>query len=603
MKKRVKIFRVYIKLFFRRFLFILRQRVELKTFIIIASLVVGILSGLAAVLLKSVVHFFQEEPQKLFKNINAEYLFAITPLLGIILSVIIVGIFFSGKIHKSLSHIIYLILRKNSDIPRRKMISHIITSGITVGMGGSAGLEAPIVMTGAAIGSNVAKELKFNYQTRTLLLACGSAAGISAIFNSPIAGVIFAFEVLLPEFSIPSLIPLLIASAASAVLSKLLYSGQIFYLITEGWVVEAIPFYVLLGVLCGFISLYMIKTSLYIDEYSEKINKPYLKALGGGIVLCLLIFLFPPLYGEGYATIIDLLAGNFSNVLSNSVLNFIPDIDLALILLAAAIILVKVFAFALTISSGGNGGIIAPSLFTGALSGFFLAHLIGYLDITNLNHSNFIVVGMAGILSGVLHSPLTGIFLIAEVTGGYILIVPLMIVTALSYFISRYFHPHSIYTAPLQRRGIRFRTETEKYFIQQLSIGDIVEKDFSTIRPGMTLRELVEKISQTKRNLFPVVDDNKKLIGIVTLDAVREFLLNTELYDVILVYEIMSIQYASVDINTNVNKVLEIFESAPGGQIWNVAVTRNGEYVGFISKSTIFNRYISIWAKQQKDNI
>jgi CIC family chloride channel protein len=600
MGKKLKYIKIILKLFTRKVFTFFRQRVELKTFIIISSLIVGLLSGLAAVLLKQVVHFFQKEPQQLFRNIHAEYLFSVTPLLGILLTVIIVKYLLKGRIKKGLSNIIYLILRKNSDVPRRKILTHIITSGITVGMGGSAGLEAPIVVTGAAIGSNVSKDLKFDYHIRTLLLACGSAAGISAIFGSPIAGVIFAFEVLLPEFSIPSFIPLLIASASSAVLSKLLYSGQLFYLVTEGWVVKAIPFYILLGIICGFISLYIIKVSLFFEEYFEKINKPFIKALAGGTILCVLIFLFPSLYGEGYQTVIDLLAGNYTVLQEGSVLSFIDNKEFALIILAALIILFKVIATSLTLGSGGNGGIIAPSLFTGAVTGFFLVHLAGFLNITELNSSNFIVVGMAGILSGVLHSPLTGIFLIAEVTGGYILIVPLMIVTALSFFISRYFHPYSIYTTSLYKRGIRFRSEKEKYFGQQVNLEDLVETNFIRVSPGMTLRELVGKIALSKRNIFPVVDENKKLVGIITLDDIRQFILNTELFDMILVYEIMNIHFEYVEINTEINKVLEIFEQK---QIWNLAVTKNGEYIGFVSKSFFFDKYLSLWSKQQADNI
>jgi CIC family chloride channel protein len=600
MRKKYRYIKVIFRLAVRNILTLLRSKVELKTFIIISSLIVGVLSGFAAVALKQVVHFFQQEPQQLFNKIGANYLFSVTPLLGILLTILFTNEVLKGKLKKGLSNIIYIIIRKHSVVPARKMFTHIITSGITVGMGGSAGLEAPIVVTGAAIGSNVSRKLKFNYQTRTLLLACGSAAGISAIFGSPIAGVIFAFEVLLPEFSIPSFIPLLIASASSAVLSKLLYSGQLFYLVTVGWQVKAIPYYILLGILCGFISLFIIKVSLFLDDYFEKFSMPYVKALTGGGVLCILIFLFPALYGEGYKTIIDLLAGNYNNFLQGTFINFINDKELALIILAAIVILLKVVATSLTLGSGGNGGIIAPSLFSGAITGFFLAHLAHYFNIIELNHPNFIVVGMAGILAGVLHAPLTGIFLIAEVTGGYILIVPLMIVVAISFFISRYFHPYSIYTSPLYKRGIKFRSEKEKYFIQQFSLEDLIEKNFVIIRPGMTLREMVNKISESRRNIFPVVDDNQKLVGVVTLDDIREFLLNTELYDVILVYEIMNATFDFVDIKTEINLVLEIFEER---HIWNLAITDNGKYVGFISKSNIFDKYLAIWAKQQAENM
>jgi CIC family chloride channel protein len=569
-----------------------------KTFLIIASLLVGVFSGLAAVLLKNIVHFFQNEPKLLFNSFEVQYLLPFTPLIGIILSVLIIKFVFKGKFTRGLSNLIYIIVRKDSNVPRRKILSHLLTSGVTVGMGGSAGLEAPIVIIGSAIGSNVANDLKLNYQARTLLLACGSAAGISAIFNSPIAGVIFAIEVLLPEITINSFIPLLIASASSAVLSKFLYRGQLFYLVTEGWHLYAIPYYILLGIICGLISLYIIKTSLTIENWLSSINNIYLKAILGGIVLCLLILIFPSLYGEGYSVIIDLLNDKNTSNLIGIPFNIIKDQDLALLIILALIMLLKVIATSLTLGSGGNGGIIAPSLFTGAITGLFLAKLVSYLGIVELNQANFLVVGMAGILSGVLHAPLTGIFLIAEITGGYTLIVPLMIVTAISFFISKYLHADSIYTTALSKQGINFRSEKEKYFVKQATISELIEKDFESINPGLPLRELVEKIPLTKRNLFPVVNENQILVGIVTLDDVREVMLNEEVYDIILIDEIMNTKFESVEINTDISKVIEIFEKK---LVWNIAVTDEGKYVGFISKSNIFNKYISIWAAEHKD--
>lgn len=565
-----------------------------------ASLVVGLFSGLAAVTLKNLVHFFQKEPKLFLKNIGLDFLIPITPLIGILISVLLINFVFKGKFTRGLSNLIYLIVRKQSDVPRRKILSHLLTSAATVGMGGSAGLEAPIVLIGASVGSNVAKDLRLNYQTRTLLLACGSAAGISAIFNSPIAGVIFAVEVLLPEITISSFIPLLIASASSAVLSKFLYSGQLFYLVTEGWHLYAIPYYILLGLLCGFISLYMIKATFILEDGISKIKHQYLRAISGGVVLCVLIFFFPTLFGEGYGTIIDLLNNNYGGFLNGSLLNIFKDSNLSLLFILAIVILLKVVATSFTLGSGGNGGIIAPSLFTGAITGFFLAKLMNYLGVVELNHANFLVVGMAGILSGVLHAPLTGIFLIAEITGGYTLIVPLMIVAALSFFISKYFYPDSIYTTTLSRRGIKFRSEKEKYFMHQTTLLDLVEKEFERISPNLSLRELAKKIPLTKRNLFPVVNEKNHLVGIVTLDDIREVMMNSEVYDVILAYEIMNTNFVSVELDTDINKVMEIFEKK---QLWNLAVTKNGEYIGFVSKSNIFNKFISVWAEKQQEEI
>ncbi len=600
MNKQIKYLKVNSAHNFHNSVRFLKSRIGHKAFLILASLLVGILSGLAAITLKNLVHFFQKEPKLFLSKISLDFLLPATPLIGILLSVLIINIIFKGQLTRGLSNLIYLIVRKQSDVPPRKIFSHLLTSAATVGMGGSAGLEAPIVLIGASVGSNVAKDLRLNYQTRTLLLACGSAAGISAIFNSPIAGVIFAVEVLLPEITISSFIPLLISSASAAVLSKLLYSGQLFYLVTESWHLYAIPYYILLGLLCGIISLYMLKTTFFLEDIISKIKHQYVKAILGGTVLCVLIFFFPPLYGEGYNTIKDLLTGNYSTILNNRLFSFFNNNELSLLFILASVILLKIVATSFTLGSGGNGGIIAPSLFSGAITGFFLAKTMSFLGVVELNHANFLVVGMAGILSGVLHAPLTGIFLIAEITGGYILIVPLMIVAALSFFISKYFHPDSIYTTSLAKRGIEFRSEKEKYFLQQTDIMDLVEKEFECINPNLNLRELAKKIPLTKRNLFPVVNEKKQLVGIVTLDDIREVMMNSEVYDIILTYEIMNTNFQSVDISTDINKVMEIFEKK---QIWNLAVTKNDEYVGFISKSNIFNKFISVWADNHKEEI
>jgi CIC family chloride channel protein len=483
MNRLLRYCRINFKIINKKIFSFLSTRIELRTFLIISSLVVGILSGLASELLKNFVKFLEEEPKVYLNHLNLGIILPFFPIIGIILSVLVIKLFFNGKLSKGISNVIYLIMRKKSDIPREDIFSHYITSGLSIGFGGSAGLEAPIVITGAAIGSNLAKGLKFNYRTRTILLACGSAAGISAIFNSPIAGVIFATEVLLPEFSIPHFIPLLIASASAAVVSKFLYIGQIFYLVTEGWILNAIPFYIILGILCGVISFYNIKATFYIENLFERFKRDRFKILIGGLLLCALIFILPSLYGEGYLSVKNLLAGQFDRILpAGFTLKFI-DKNLLIIIFAGLIIITKVIATSLTTSSGGNGGIIAPSLFTGAFTGFFLAHLMEYLGAAHLNHSNFIVVGMAGVLSGVLHAPLTGIFLIAEITGGYKLIVPLMIVTALSFFISKYFHRESIYAAPLVKKGIEFRSDKEKYYIQQIKINRIIETEFISIHP------------------------------------------------------------------------------------------------------------------------
>ena len=475
-----------LKIFSRKTIKFLNEKIELRTFIVLSSLIVGILTGIASAILKDFVHFLEVKPEAFFNQHGIGFLLPFFPMIGIILSVVVTILFFKGTLSKGISNLIYLITRKASDVPKEDIFSHYITSGLAVGLGGSAGLEAPIVITGGAIGSNIAKGFKFNYKVRTLLLASGSAAGISAIFNSPIAGVIFAVEILLPDFSISYFIPLLISSASATVVSSFLYGGQIFYLVTKGWSLSAIPYYVVLGILCGVISFYNIKATFFVEEFFEKLKTKYSKILIGGTVLCLMVFLLPALYGEGYISVKYLLAGQYTKILPAHFITRYMDPDLALIIISALIVITKVFATEITIRSGGNGGTIAPALFTGAFTGFFLAHLMSYLGIANVSHPNFVVVGMAGILSGILHAPLTGIFLGAEMTGGYKLIIPLMIVTALSYFISRYFHQESVYTATLVKSGIKFRSEKEKHYIRQISVRNIIETDFIILHPQIT---------------------------------------------------------------------------------------------------------------------
>jgi len=586
------------KIFFRKAIKFLNEKIELRTFIVLASLIVGIITGIASAILKDFVHFLEVNPEAFLREHGIGFLLPFFPMIGIILSVIVTILFFNGTLSKGISNLIYLITRKASDVPKQDIFSHYITSGLAVGFGGSAGLEAPIVITGGAIGSNVAKGFKFNYKVRTLLLASGSAAGISAIFNSPIAGVIFAVEILLPEFSISYFIPLLIASASATVVSSFLYGGQIFYLVTKGWSLSAIPYYVVLGILCGVISFYNIKAAFFVEEFFQKIKTKYAKILIGGTVLCLMVFLLPALYGEGYISVKYLLAGQYNKIIPARFITHYIDPNLALIIISALIVITKVFATEITIRSGGNGGTIAPALFTGAFTGFFLAQLMSYLGIANVSHPNFVVVGMAGILSGILHAPLTGIFLGAEMTGGYKLIIPLMIVTALSYFISRYFHQESIYTEALVRSGIKFRSEKEKHYIRQINVRNIIETDFIILHPQITLREIMQNIVHSKRNLFPVVDNDEKLLGVITLDNIREIMLNRDVYDVILAYEVMTTDFQSIDINEDINYALEVFEE---NNVWNLAVTENGKYRGFISKSNIFNKYLSSWATQYTD--
>src|ERR1035437_1029558 len=570
------------------------RHISNKNFLIVVSIIVGIVAGLAAILLKTVVHYIQHFLRWILEDEKFNFLLFAFPLIGILLTVYYVQRFRKGKIGRGIPSILISIAKRSSNIERDKTYSHIITSALTVGFGGSVGLEAPIVVTGAAIGSITAKDQKMNYRERTLMLACGVAAGISAIFNSPIAGVLFAVEVILVEFSLPAFVPLLIASATAAVLSNLLYRDQLFFLITKGWHMNAIPLYIILGIVMGLISVYVTRISVFVEGLFKSKKKPYLKAIIGGIVLGVMIFILPPLYGEGYYSVENLLGGHYEKLLANSLFTGFVGNHWFLILIAVIIILVKMVATSVTIGAGGNGGIFAPSLFIGAMSGFVFAHVLNLLGIIELTEANFIVAGMAGALSGVMHAPLTAIFLIAEITGGYVLFVPLMIVSAISFLIARYFEPYSIYMRKLVSKGLHKR-DRDKIVLNKIKLKNMVETDFINVTVENTLGELVDKIAHAKRNIFPVLDEDGHLLGVVLLDSIREIMFHHEKYNTIRVKDLMSHPPCILDVNEEMHDVMKKFDTYNS---WNLPVTEGNKYTGFVSKSAIFTKYRHLLIKQ-----
>jgi CIC family chloride channel protein len=573
---------------FNRLLYWRTNHISIRNFLIIASIFVGFVSAMAAVILKIFVHWLHGIPVY-FSKISTNHLwFIYMPLVGILLSVIITKAFFKGHLEKGLGSILFAISRKKAKIDPDKMYSHVITSGITIGLGGSAGLEAPIVITGSAIGSNIAKALNLGYKERVLLLACGAASGIAAVFNSPIAGVIFAVEVLLTEISIPIFIPLLISTATSIIVSKALYKGQLFYLVPNDWNYNAILFYILLGGLCGMISVYMTRTTLKLESFFGKKKNIYKKALWGGLSLGILIFLFPPLFGEGYDTIKGLLSGSYGDLLNFSFFESFKDNPWIVLIITSMIIGLKVVASAFTTGSGGNGGIFAPSLFTGALTGFGLAFLVNTLGIAELHIGNFIVVGMAGILSGVVHAPLTAIFLIAEMTGGYVLFVPLMIVSALSYFISKYFEPYSVYTKRLAQRGHLLTSDKDYNILNLLRLDDLIETEFIPLKSEGTLKSLVDAFTVSSRNLYPVVDNDNNLLGVIYLQNVKKLLFQEELYQKVTIMDITDTSIVTIDKSESMESAINKFEE---NNLWSIPVTDGTKYVGFISRSNIFSNY------------
>ena len=558
-----------------------------RTSLMLTSVVIGLLTALCAVVLKNSVHFIQQWVHQISIAENSHYLLFVFPTLGILLTVFYTQVFRNGDLGRGVTNIIFAISRKSSYVEKDKLYSQMLSSILTVGFGGSAGLEAPIAATGSAIGSNTARWLHFNLKERTLLLACGTAAGISAIFNAPIAGVIFAFEILLVNMPMPVIVPLLIASASSALLSKLIYSGQPFVLITNSWSSDHLGYYVLFGFIAALLSVYAIRIYFFIGDLFYGKKQVYLKAIIGGLFLGALIFLFPPLYGEGYDSVLNLLHKESTALISDSA--FIPNAGAwTVVVFAIALMLLKVVATSLTVGAGGNGGMFGSSLFTGAMCGYAFSHSVNLLGLAHLDEVNFTVIGMAAMISGIIHSPLTAIFLIAEITGGYALFVPLMVVVSIAYLVSRYFEPFSVYTKKLALKGDLITTDKDKLVLAKMNLQDYLETDFIPVNENDTLADLIHAIENSKRNIFPVVNEENKLVGEILLDNVRHVMFSKELYDKTFIKDLMITPAAIVDVNDSMEKVLKLFDET---NLWNLPVTDKGKYVGFVSKSKIFTQY------------
>ncbi len=570
---------------------------------LILSGIIGIFSGLAAVSLKTSVHYIQGFLTSGFDVKYANYLYIGYPLIGILLSLFIARYFFGERLGHGITNILYSISKRSSIIRRTKIYSRMITSALTVGLGGSVGLEAPIVVTGSAIGSNMGSLMHLNYKRRTLLIGCGAAGAISAIFNSPIAGVIFSIEIILADVIIAAFIPLLIASVSGALVSLLLLGDNVmfYFKLTDTLKASDIPFYILLGILCGLGSVYFTRVTYVIEGWVNKIRHSVLKAVVGGIALGLIVFIFPPIYGEGYNTIKTLLAGNDSLILNSS--PFFDHIDntLFLIIFMIGVALVKPMASALTVGAGGSGGLFAPSLFLGGMAGYLYAKITNLVIGENLiSTSNFTLVGMCGLMSGVLHAPLTAIFLIAEITSGYTLFVPLMLVSAIAYSTSSYFENYSVYTKRLIEKGDLIPHDKDRQVLSLIHLSKLIEKDLLKIHPDASLGDLVDLVRISKRNIFPVVDEEEKLMGIVTLDDIRELMFDEASRKNIYVKSLMHSPPESVSSYENMLSVMGKFEKTGA---WNLPVIDDEKYTGFVSKSRIFNAYRKKLINQHREYV
>jgi len=573
-----------------RFLIWRMKNIKERQFVLILSFIVGIISGLAALLLKTTIH---QTHHFLTHNLHVDsvnLLYLAYPTVGILLTVLFVKFFVKDNIGHGVTRILYAISQKNSQIKSHNNYSSIIASTLTIGFGGSVGAEAPIVLTGASIGSNLGRMFHLNYKTITLMVGCGVAGAIGGIFKAPMAGMVFTLEVLMLDLTMASLIPLLISSITGASIAYFFMGKGVLlsYPLNESFVLSTFPYYILLGVFTGMVSLYFTRVGMYLESQLERIKNRYHKLVLGGLALGIMIFLFPPLYGEGYTTIQALINGNVDGLVNNSIFYFLRDHYWLLLGYVVLILAFKVIASTVTTGSGGVGGIFAPSLFLGGVSGFFVARFLNGFNFVKLSETNFTLIGMAGVMAGVMHAPLTAIFLIVEITGGYSLFVPIMVTATIAYLTIMYFEPHSIYTKRLAKRGELITHNKDKAVLTLMKLGKVIETDLQKIDPDASLGELVKLISHSHRNIFPVVDEEEKLLGIVLLDDIRHIMFNPDMYDETFVRNLMTMPPAVLEADAPMDKVMRRFEETGA---WNLPVIMDGKYLGFVSKSKIFNVY------------
>ena len=574
-----------------RFVIWREHHIKEKNFVLILALIVGIICGVAAQLLKFLIHLIGSSLTAGFNATSENWLYLVYPVVGIILTVLFVKYVVKENISHGVTKVLYAISRRKSRLKIKNMYASLIASSITIGTGGSVGAEGPIVYTGAAIGSNFGQAFRMSPKILMILVGCGAAAGIAGIFRAPIAGMLFTLEVLMIDLTGMTVMPLLLSSIAGATVAYVMegYTAEFFFTQSEPYLTSRIPWTIALGVVCGLMSYYFTKVMFMMESFFKKVKQQWLKILIGGTIIACLVFLFPPLYGEGYSTITSLLDGDVESVVNASLFYVDRDNIWFLLLFIFAITLTKAFATSATNGAGGVGGTFAPSLFVGALTGFLFASVVNQFDLgVTLSLKNFTLMGMAGVMSGVMHAPLMAIFLTAEMTGGYDLFLPLLIVSALAYFTIQCFTPYSIYTMRLAKAGDLVTHQKDKAVLTLLKIESVIETDFKVVHPEMSLREMVDVISVSNRNLYPVTDAEGNLKGVVLLDDIRNIMFRTDLYRKMHVSRFMAAVPDVIDVKMPMDKVMEIFDKT---NAWNLPVVKDGKYIGFVSKSKIFNSY------------
>ncbi len=571
-------------------LLVMSRKIPSQRLMIILSVVVGVLAGLVAVVMKNLVFLIQQLLTGGFEIDYSNYLYVVYPAAGLLLVLIFIKYVLRQPVGDGIPIVLHSISKSHGFIKFHNTFSSVVTSSLTVGFGGSVGLEGPTVVTGAAIGSVLAKKLGLNYKQVVAVLGFASAAAMSAIFKAPIAAVVFALEVILFDMTMSSLVPLLLASIVAAITSYAFLGQEVLYpfQVQYSFNLSETFYYFGLGVFSALVSAYYIKGYVVSGKLFDKIPGWVGKFLTGAGILGFLIFLLPSLYGEGYAAINLALKGNMSFIFDNSIFYGFRNSESMALLLLLSIIVLKVVATSLTFRAGGIGGVFAPTLFIGTMTGLFFAKALNFMGLASLPVSDFALVGMAGLLAGVVHAPLTAIFLIAEITGGYSLLFPIMIVSTTSYGITRLMSPRSIYTIQLSKRGDMLTHHKDKSLLSMMSIEKLIEKNFKSISPDANLGDLVKVVADSTRNIFPVVDDHNDFYGIVVMDQIRHMMFQTEMYETTTVRSLMFHPSTIVYLSDDMETVAQKFQHS--GK-YNLVVLDDSKYVGFVSRANVFSHY------------
>lgn len=590
---------------YNNFLYWRSANIKERPFLLFVCLIVGVLTALASFALKQSVHFIQSFLTENFVQKGANYLYLLYPIVGILIAGLFVKYFVKDDISHGVTKVLYAISKRKSRIKPHNTYSSLIASSITIAFGGSVGAEAPIVLTGSAIGSNVGRFFKLDQRNLMLLVGCGAAGAIAGIFKAPIAGILFVIEVLLLDLTMSSILPLLVTSVTATTISYILTgtNAMFAYSQVEVFALHRIPYVIILGIFCGLISLYVTRSMIWAENIFSK--KPYwIRFTMGGTILSLLIFFFPPLFGEGYNSIEILLAGGdqFKELLNGSFFYSLQS-RWGIVIFLGLILVFKIFATSATTGGGGTGGVFAPTLFLGCVLGFVYSYTLNQLGFSSyLPQDNFALMGMAGVMAGVMHAPLTGIFLIAELTGGYEMFLPLMIVSTSSYATIIIFEKHNIYAIRLAKSGELITHHKDKAVLTFLKVEDMLETNIPEVHPDMTLGNVVKIISTNNRNIFPVTnEENGVLEGLVFVNDIRNIMFRPELYDRFHVERFMVGADVKININTPMEKVMNTFEDT---KAWNLPVVDDkGVYKGILSQSSVFNSYREVLVDNYSDEL